>query len=109
MRNSSNTHIAFFDFNSLVSQTKTIYYVGGACSSGKTYQTCSYIREHCKESNFLYVAPSNQLAKQTVKELRRRGLNVCVINTGTHPKTVRREIIKALEVAPFVRTDFPLR
>ena len=100
MRNSSNTHIAFFDFNSLVSQTKTIYYVGGACSSGKTYQTCSYIREHCKTINFLYVAPSNQLAEQTVKELRRRGLNVCVINSASHPKTVRREIIKAMKEAP---------
>jgi len=100
MQNSSNTHIAFFDFNSFTSTRKVIYYVGGACSSGKTYQTCSHIREHCKEGNFLYVAPSNQLGEQTVKELRRRGLNVRVINTGTHPKTVRREIIKAMKEAP---------
>ena len=100
MRNSSNTHIAFFDFNSFTSPRKVIYYVGGACSSGKTFRACVFIEEHCKESNFLYVAPSNQLGEQTVKELRRRGLNVCVINTGTHPKTVRREIIRALKEAP---------
>ena len=100
MRNSSNTHIAFFDFNSFTSPRKVIDYVGGACSSGKTYNTCSYIEEHCKEGNFLYVVPSNQLGEQTAKELRRRGLNVCVINSASHPKTVRREIIKALKEAP---------
>ena len=100
MRSSSNAHAEFIDYNSFISPRKVIYYVGGACSSGKTYNTCSYIEEHCLENNFLYVPPSNQSESKTVKELRRRGLNVNVINTGTHPKTVRRQIIKALKEAP---------
>jgi hypothetical protein len=100
MENFLNTHAEFIDYESLSSSRKVIYFVGGACSSRKTYNTCSYIEEHCLENNFLYVAPSNQLGEQTVQELRRRGLNVQVINTGTHPKTVRRQIIKALKEAP---------
>ena len=72
----------------------------GLVALGRPITPARISRSTVKKDNFLYVAPSNQLGEQTVKELRRRGLNVYVINTGTHPKTVRRQIIKALKEAP---------
>lgn len=100
MRNISNTHAEFIDYNNFISPRKVIYYVGGACSSGKTHQTCSYVEEHCQETNFLIVCPSTRLGEQTAAELRRRGLVVHSINTSTHPRQVRRHIIEEMKEAP---------
>ncbi len=63
-------------------------------------KACSYIEEHRKESNFLYVAPSDRLGEQTARELRAKGVNVRAINSTTNPAHVKHEIIKALKNAP---------
>ena len=57
----SNTHVQSLSYNNFIPPRNLIYYVGGPCSSGKTYHACAF-----------YVAPSNQLAGQTAADLRKK-------------------------------------
>ena len=95
----SNTHLQSLSYSNFFPPRNLISYVGGPCSSGKTHHTCDYIKERTYEGNHLYVAPSNRLANQTAADLRKKGLNVLVINSESHPRNVRRQIIKAMEGA----------
>ena len=68
---------------------------------GKPITLATTSRKSIHETNHLYVAPSNQLAEQTAGDLRKRGLsNVVVVNSDSHPRNVRRQIIKEMKGAP---------
>jgi hypothetical protein len=93
------SHLQSLSYARFFPPRNLISYVGGPCSSGKTRQTCAYIKERIYETNYVYVAPSNRLAEQTAADLRARGLSVLVINSSSHPRKVRRQIIKAMKEA----------
>jgi hypothetical protein len=93
------SHLQSLSYAKFFHPRNLISYVGGPCSSGKTRHTCAYIKERIYETNYLYVAPSNRLANQTAADLRARGLNIVVINSESHPRNVRRQIIKAMKEA----------
>ena len=60
----------------------TIYTVSSPCGTGKTYATCNHIANH-RAQNFLYVAPTKHLLKQTEAELRDRGIQPTLIVSDT--------------------------
>jgi hypothetical protein len=97
---SSNSNFESLRFSSFY-PISVIHFVGGPCGSGKTQHTCDHIKKWIHETNYIYVAPSNLLAEQTAGDLRKRGLsNVVVVNSDSHPRNVRRQIIKEMKGAP---------
>lgn len=78
---------------------KTIgYFVSAPCSSGKTYAACHHIRDHNRDSNFIYVAPSLELLDQTKSTLEQLGLKPTLITSEKHPN-VRHAIIGYLKTS----------
>ena len=69
--------------------------VSAPCSAGKTHAACEYIRKHSSQ-NFIYVAPSLELLKQSELTMRKMGISPDVITSDTHPGHVRRNIIAYL-------------
>ena len=82
---------------SLVSNTVRV--VSAECSRGKTLAACKYIRERRGLSNYLYVAPTKRLLKQTRQTLEDLGLRADVIDEDNQPN-VNAAITSALKDAP---------
>ena len=70
-----------------------ISFVSAPCGAGKTRSTCQHIAERAQFQNFLYVAPSKDLLKQTLGELQRLGVSAKIITSDSHPKRVKAEVI----------------
>lgn len=71
--------------------------VPAPCASGKTFATCRYVAKHVGMCNWLYVAPSIQLLKQTKDELEDLGLTVDMITSASHPHNVVSAITRYLK------------
>lgn len=76
--------------------SRSIYYVSAPCSTGKTWTACQHIAFK-RDCNWLYVAPSTELAEQTKKQLADFGVAAHVITHKTHPKNVMRSFIGYLK------------
>lgn len=59
--------------------------VSAECSRGKTLAACKYIRERRGLSNYLYVAPTKRLLKQTRQTLEGLGVRADVIDGDNQP------------------------
>jgi hypothetical protein len=88
-------------FPATASQLIPTYYVSASCGTGKTWATCKYIATHRSEANFLYVAPTKKLLKQTTRMLKEQhGANgVTMINSDTDPDRAKRAIVEYLKGA----------
>jgi hypothetical protein len=94
----------FYDctvFPSASSLLHPTYYVSAPCGTGKTWAACRYIAEHRSEGNFLYVAPTKKLLKQTKRMLKEQhGANgVTIISSDTDPDRAKRAIVEYLRGA----------
>ena len=78
----------------------SIHFVSGKCGAGKSHEACSDIKDGLCEKNFLYVAPSLQLVSEIEGRLRAMGVALRVITSETHPNSVKRAAMEALEWAP---------
>ena len=77
-----------------------IDFVSGKCGARKSHGACRYITENRLEQNFLYVAPSLQLLAEIAERLRSMEVFPRMITSDTHPKTVKKAVMEALESAP---------
>lgn len=81
----------------LLPSNSLIRFVSAPCSSGKTYAACQYIADHQNSANQLYVAPSIDLLKQTLKQLTVFGVDAHAITCETNPKHVKSQIVRFLK------------
>ena len=84
--------------NYLNDPARSIKYVSAPCGSGKTYSTCVYIKKNLNSANYLYVAPSKVLVKQTEEELNKLGINPKVITSDGYEGRVKVEIMDFLSL-----------
>ena len=77
----------------------TVRMVSAECSRGKTLAACKYIRERRALSNYLYVAPTKRLLKQTRQTLEGLGVRADVVDGDNQPR-VNAAITSALKDAP---------
>ena len=77
-----------------------IDFVSGSCGAGKSHGACRSIKENLHEKNFLYVAPSLILVSEIAERLRSMDVSARVITGETHPKSVKRAVMEALESSP---------
>ena len=77
----------------------SIRYVSAECSRGKTLAACKYIAQKLIFNNFLYVAPTRKLLRQTLATLQGMGVNPTLIDSDTTPN-VNAAIISYLKEAP---------
>jgi hypothetical protein len=74
----------------------SIKIVPSPCGSGKTYQTCQYIKNNHFATNYLYVAPTIKLLKQTRRILKDLDVHCDIITHETHPTRTRAAIVEYL-------------
>jgi hypothetical protein len=74
--------------------------VSAACGRGKTVAACKYIKRHIASNNWLYVAPTKKLLRQTSAVLQSLGIKPTVIDGDTAPLMVSAAIVKFLKEAP---------
>jgi hypothetical protein len=77
------------------------YYVSAPCGTGKTWAAGKYIVNHRSDANFLYVAPTKKLLKQTKWMLKdeHRVNGASIITSDTNPDRAKRAIVEYLKGA----------